>query len=404
MGALARRRFISSPLRAAQGLRCRSYRTLAARSERLPRVAGAAGVKRLIDAIAVPALHVLAPETAHRVAIEALKRIPLKGAAPSDPRLSVAAFGLRFPNPLGMAAGFDKNGEVVDALFALGFGFAEIGTITPLPQAGNARPRLFRLARDAGIINRLGFNNDGYEAVRGRLLKPRSAGILGINIGANKNATDRRHDYVAGVARFCDVADYVAINISSPNTPGLRELHERAALDDLLARLMDARNERITQHGRRPILLKISPDLALSDLDDVVDVARRRRVDGMIVSNTTLSRPGSLQDRTVASEVGGLSGRPLFNLSTRMLASTYLRVENQFPLVGVGGISDGGSAFEKIRAGATLLQLYSALVFAGMGLAQRIKDELLVRLEQAGHDHCSDAIGTNAKAWAETTV
>jgi dihydroorotate dehydrogenase len=358
-------------------------------------------VSWFIDRLAVPALRAFDPETAHQLTVAALKLKPAKRPAASDHRLAVSAFNLRFPNPLGIAAGFDKNGEIVDALFSLGFGFVEIGTVTPLPQAGNPRPRLFRLPRDAGIINRLGFNNQGHQAVYTRLIKHPTTGILGINIGVNKDSPDRRNDYVRGLRCFWDVAGYFTINISSPNTPGLREFHDVRALDDLLARLIAVREELHRQAAWRPILLKISPDLTLAQLDDVVGVARRRNIDGMIVTNTTVSRPPSLHHRALADQAGGLSGRPLFTLATYMLASSYLRVENQFPLVGVGGISDAASAFEKICAGATLLQLYSGLVFKGPGLVQQICDGLAVELTSAGYSAVRAAVGSSAGRWAK---
>ena len=263
------------------------------------------------------------------------------------------AFGLNFPNPVGMAAGFDKNAEVPDVLLRLGFGFAEVGTITPRPQPGNPRPRVFRLQADEGVINRLGFNSQGADVVLRRLAaRANAGGIVGINVGANKDAPDRVADYVRLIERFAAVASYVTVNISSPNTPGLRALQQAAVLDDLLARVVDAR-ERVAPHaGPTPVLLKIAPDLSLAELDDVVGIARSRRVDGMIVGNTTLARPPSLRDTKTAKETGGLSGRPLFPLATRMLAETYVRVEGVFPLIGVGGIDSGNAALAKFRAGA----------------------------------------------------
>jgi dihydroorotate dehydrogenase len=357
-----------------------------------------------IDAVALPILSAFAPETAHRIAISALKLRRPRPCSSGDPRLIVTAFGLTFPNPLGLAAGFDKNGEVSDPLLSLGFGFIEIGTVTPGRQNGNPRPRLFRLPQDAALINRLGFNNDGHHAVHARLLKRRLPGILGVNIGANKDAVDRRADYIAGIVTFVDVASYFTINISSPNTPGLRDLHQAAALDDLLARLIDARDGLADRFGGRPLLLKISPDLTLPDLDDVVRVARKRRIDGLIVSNTTVVRPRALLNQSIATESGGLSGRPLFGPSTRMLALTYQRVENQFPLIGVGGISDAATAFQKICAGASLLQVYSGFVFRGTRLIGEINKGLTVHLSRAGHRHLSRAVGSAAAAWANESA
>jgi dihydroorotate dehydrogenase len=346
------------------------------------------------DAFARPLLLSLDAEAAHRATIAGLKFAPLPKGGADDARLRVEAFGLSFPNPVGMAAGFDKNGEVPDALLALGFGFAEVGTITPLPQPGNPKPRLFRLPSDRGVVNRFGFNSEGAEAVRRRLVaRAGRAGIVGVNVGANKEATDRIADYAKGVATFADVASYFTINISSPNTPGLRDLQQAAQLDELLARAIDARDRAPV---RRPLLLKIAPDLALEDLDDIVRVARARKVDGMIVSNTTVSRPATLIDPN-AKESGGLSGRPLFELSTRMLAETFRRVEGQFPLVGAGGVDSPETGWAKIEAGATLLQLYSALVFEGIGLVDRIKRGLVARMAQEGLNDLSAVVGRRAQ-------
>jgi dihydroorotate dehydrogenase len=332
--------------------------------------------------LALPLLRSLDAETAHGLTIKALKALPPAAPAPDDPRLVVQALGLAFPNPLGIAAGFDKNAEVPDAMLGLGFGFAEVGTLTPRAQAGNPRPRMFRLPEDMGVINRLGFNNEGHEAGLARLMaRGNRGGIVGVNIGANKDSEDRAADYVAGVRRFAAVASYFTVNVSSPNTPGLRDLQHEAALDDLLARVLSARDEAAAGSARRPVLLKIAPDLALSDLDAAVAVALRRGVDGLIVSNTTITRPAGLRETATAGEQGGLSGHPLFALSTRMLAETYRRVEGRVPLVGVGGIQSGATALAKVEAGATLLQVYSALVFKGPALVEEIKTALSRRLE-----------------------
>ena len=347
--------------------------------------------------LARPFLHALDPEDAHRLAVRMLQFAPLPAAAPDDKRLAVRAFGLNFPNPIGMAAGFDKNAEVPDALFRLGFGFVEVGTITPLPQPGNARPRVFRLDADRGVINRLGFNSEGAAAVLRRLAaRAPAGGVVGINVGANKDAADRIADYVELIERFASVASYVTVNISSPNTPGLRNMQQAAVLDDLLARVIDARKRVAAQAGPTPVLLKIAPDLTLPDLDDVVGIARSRRVDGMIVGNTTVSRPPRLRDAEKAKEQGGLSGRPLFSLSNRILAETYVRVEGVFPLIGVGGIDSGAGALAKIRAGASLIQLYSGLVFAGLGLIADIKTALLATLERDRKPSLADYVGADA--------
>lgn len=328
--------------------------------------------------LATAGLRCLDAEDAHRTTIAALKFLPPRAPVSDDPRLAVSAFGLDFPNPVGLAAGFDKDAEVADAMLGFGFGFVEVGTLTPLAQPGNARPRAFRLVEDRGVVNRYGFNNGGHAPALAHLRARRRSGIIGVNVGANKDATDRIADYVAGVRAFADVASYFTINVSSPNTPGLRDLQEPSALADLLARVIEARD---ATAPRRPVLLKIAPDLTLAQLDGIVRVARQAHIDGMIVSNTTIARPETLRS-PLATESGGLSGAPLFDLSTRMLAQTFVRVEKQFPLIGVGGIDSAEKALVKIEAGATLVQLYSALVYEGPGLAARIKRGLLDHLDR----------------------
>ncbi len=351
----------------------------------------------LFDRLARPLLHALEPEDAHGLAIRMLKFAPLPAASRDDKRLAMRVFGLNFPNPIGLAAGFDKNAEVPDALLRVGFGFVEVGTITPLPQAGNPRPRLFRLDADQGVINRLGFNSQGADAVLKRLAaRANAGGVVGINVGANKDAPDRVADYVQLIARFAAVASYITINISSPNTPGLRGMQQAAVLDDLLARVIDARDRVTPTAGPTPVLLKIAPDLSLPDLDDVVGIARSRRVDGMIVGNTTVTRPKSLRDSKKAKEAGGLSGRPLLPLADRMLAETYVRVEGVFPLVGAGGINSGASALGKMRAGASLVQVYSGLVFCGLSLVADIKSTLLAALERDRQTSLLDYVGADA--------
>ena len=352
---------------------------------------------RAFDTFSLPLLRWLDAEDAHRLAIQGLKLLPPVKSHPDDSKLAVRAFGLNFPNPVGMAAGFDKNGEVSDALLRLGFGFVEIGSVTPKPQAGNPRPRLFRLERDEAVINRMGFNNDGADVVLRRLAgRAHLGGIVGVNIGANKDSSDRVADYVRLIETFATVASYFTVNISSPNTPGLRNLQQASQLDDLLAKVIEARNRVREKSGDTPVLLKIAPDLSLAELDDVVHVARSRRVDGMIVSNTTLSRPTTLREQTRVKEQGGLSGRPLFRLSTRMVAETFVRVEGAFPLVGVGGIDSGGAALTKIRAGASLIQLYSSLVYKGIGLVDSIKADLASTLLRTGRDQLSEIVGADA--------
>lgn len=352
---------------------------------------------RAFDALSLPVLRWLDPEDAHRLAIQGLRFLPPGKPHADDPKLAVRAFGLNFPNPIGMAAGFDKSAEVPDALLRLGFGFVEIGSVTPKPQSGNPRPRLFRLERDEAVINRMGFNNDGAETALRRLAaRAQHGGIVGVNVGASKDSPDRVNDYVKLIETFAPVASYFTVNVSSPNTPGLRNLQEGALLDDLLARVIDARQRVRESAGDTPVLLKIAPDLSLAQLDDVVQVARSRRVDGMIVSNTTIARPSTLREEMRAKEQGGLSGRPLFRLSTRMVAETYVRVEGAFPLIGVGGVDSGGAALTKIRAGASLIQLYSSLVYKGLGIVDEIKRDLASTLLRTGRDSLSEIVGSDA--------
>jgi dihydroorotate dehydrogenase len=351
----------------------------------------------LFERFARPLLRAMDPEDAHTLALRALKLAPLLRAVQDDARLTVRAFGLTFPNPLGLAAGFDKHGEVPDALLRVGFGFTEVGTVTPRPQPGNPRPRLFRLGADQGVINRFGFNSEGEAAVLARLAaRAARGGIVGVNVGANKTTEDRGADYVRLIEAFAPVASYFTVNISSPNTPGLRDLQQAAALDDLLARVVAARDRVTLRAGETPVLLKIAPDLTLSELDDVVAVARRRTVDGMIVGNTTIARPRTLREAKLAQESGGLSGKPLFTLATRMLAETFVRVEGQFPLIGVGGLDSGAAAVAKMRAGANLLQVYSALVFRGLSLVGEVKAALLGALERREAKTLADLVGIDA--------
>ncbi len=352
---------------------------------------------RAFDAFSLPLLRWFDPEDAHRMAIQGLRLLPPIRHRPDDSKLAVRAFGLNFPNPIGMAAGFDKSAEATDALLRLGFGFVEIGSVTPKPQIGSPRPRLFRLERDEAVINRMGFNNDGAEAVLRRLAaRAHQGGIVGVNVGANKDSPDRVADYVKLIETFAPVASYFTVNVSSPNTPGLRNLQQSAQLDDLLAKVIDARERVRTNAGDSPVLLKIAPDLSLAELDDVVHIARSRRVDGMIVANTTLARPSTLRETNRAKEQGGLSGRPLFRLSTRMVAETYVRAEGAFPLIGVGGIDSGGAALTKIRAGASLIQLYSSLIYKGLGLVEDIKNDLASTLLRTGRDSLSEIVGADA--------
>lgn len=345
-------------------------------------------------------------ETAHGLSIAALK----SGLVPAcrlnaDPRLIQTVAGIRFENPLGMAAGYDKNAEVPDALLALGFGFAEVGTLTPKAQAGNPKPRIFRLERDRAVINRLGFNNGGHEAALSRLAARGSrTGIVGVNIGANKDATDRIADYVAGIRRFYSVAGYFTANISSPNTPGLRDLQAKESLDELLSAVLAARSEEAIRAGKRlPVFLKIAPDLTEEGMDDIAEVALAHDLDGLIVSNTTLSRDG-LSDRTHAAEAGGLSGAPLFDKSTAVLARMRKRVGPNLPIIGVGGVSSAETALEKIRAGADLVQLYSCMVYEGPALPGRILRGLSSLLDREGVSNIRELRDSRLDHWLTAKV
>lgn len=342
-------------------------------------------------------LAALPAETAHGLTIRALAAgLGPSADDPDDPVLATTVAGLRFANPIGLAAGFDKNGQVPDAMLRLGFGFVEVGSVTPRPQPGNPRPRVFRLRPDRAVINRLGFNNHGMAAVAARLARRGRAGpgVLGVNVGANKDAVDRVEDYVTGIDRFARLADYLTVNISSPNTPGLRALQSRAALDDLLARVIAARDGAAAGGPPTPLFLKIAPDLTDEDARDIADVALARAVDGLIVSNTTLARPDTLTSPH-RGQAGGLSGRPLFTASTRVLADMYRLTEGRLPIVGVGGVSSGGDAYAKIRAGASLVQLYTALVYEGPGLVGRIKRELASLLKRDGFASVAAAVGAD---------
>ncbi len=339
-------------------------------------------------------LRLLPAETAHRATLSLLKAgqalLPLR--EPTDARLVVEAFGLHFPNPVGLAAGFDKDAEVPYAMARFGFGFVECGTVTPRPQSGNPRPRLFRLPEDRAVINRMGFNNGGMERAAVRLASRKRGGIVGINIGANKDTPDRIVDYRTAFTRLAPLADYVTANISSPNTPGLRGLQNRDELERLLDTLT---NERKRLDLRVPILLKIAPDLEDSALDDIAGVVLGSGIDGLIVSNTTIARPPTLVSAHRA-EAGGLSGAPLFVPSTRILKEMRARVGTKLPLVGVGGIASGADAYAKIRAGATLVQLYTALALNGPGLVDRILSELAAFLARDGFARVADAVGVGA--------
>jgi dihydroorotate dehydrogenase len=335
----------------------------------------------------------LPPEQAHELAIKGLELgFYPRSHQPDDRRLAQTVLGLDFPNPLGMAPGFDKNARVPRELLAIGFGFVEVGTLTPRPQSGNPPPRLFRSTWDHAIINRLGFNNEGEEAALARLMD-RPQGIVGVNIGAARDSEHRIADYVTGVERMAPVASYLTVNISSPNTPGLRDLQAPDTLNALLKRIQ-ATLASLTK--RPPLLVKLAPDVAEDDLLEIVSVIVANGADGIVVSNTTLSRDG-LKHASFARESGGLSGRPLFARSTRMLALVYRLTEGRLPLIGVGGIDSGEAALAKIAAGASLIQLYTGLVFEGLGLIGRIKQALLAGMERAKADSLVPLIGSRAE-------
>lgn len=356
-------------------------------------------MRNLLFSFARPLIAAMDPEKVHGMTIAALRAMPLALPQNDDPLLRTTYFGLEFPNPVGMAAGFDKNAEVPDAVLGLGFGFTEIGTVTPRPQPGNPRPRLFRLPDDEAVINRYGFNSEGHEAAFRRLAARTPRGIVGVNIGANKDTVDRVADYVAGIKTFVSLASYFTVNISSPNTPGLRDLQHEKALDDLVARVIDARDAASESHPRRPVLLKIAPDLTLDELDGIVRIVRARGLDGMIVSNTTVSRPATLRDQAVAKETGGLSGRPLFDMSTRILAETFVRLEGVCPIIGVGGIHSPESAIAKLEAGASLIQIYSALTYQGPALVDHIKQALVARIKREGLPNLAALTGKRVADW-----
>jgi dihydroorotate dehydrogenase len=351
--------------------------------------------------LARPALFMLAPEDAHEATLRALEAGAfIRDNTPRDSNLAATFGGLSLPNPVGVAAGFDKDARVPDACLGLGCGFAEIGTVTPLPQTGNPQPRVFRLVNDHGLINRLGFNNGGHAAALGRLKSRRPRGIVGVNIGANKDTTDRAADYVLGLQTFYDVASYFTVNISSPNTPGLRDLQAPAALDELLGRVMAARVALIAAGKPRvPIVVKIAPDIAEADLAPIVARLEHHQVDAIAVSNTTLSRARLSPSRDM-NESGGLSGRPLFHRSTVTLARVHQLTSGRIPLIGLGGIDSGETALTKIEAGATLLQLYTGLIYEGPGLIGTIKQHLSAAVRRTGVANISKLTGSKAAEWA----
>jgi dihydroorotate dehydrogenase len=343
-----------------------------------------------------PLLRRLPPEAARDLTVRALEaglgRLLAGGEVqqPDRPILAQRLWGRDFPNPLGLAAGYDKDARVPEAMLRFGFGFVEIGTVTPRPQSGNTKPRVFRLDPDQAIINRMGFNSGGLDAVIGRLSRPRRNGIIGVNLGKNRESNDAAADYAEGICRTAKLADYLVINISSPNTAGLRDLQRRANLEALLALVLRAREE---SGSRVPLLVKVAPDLTPAEREDIASVVLDAEIDGLIVSNTTVDRPAGLVSRH-AQEIGGLSGRPLFAPSTVLLADMYRLTQGRLPLIGVGGIGSAQDAYAKIRAGACLVQLYTALVFAGPGLVTEIKNGLVELLRGDGFASITEAIGT----------
>jgi dihydroorotate dehydrogenase len=342
-------------------------------------------------ALVRPLLRVLPPEAAHRLTLAALAAgLGGRSRTADPPILAQRLWGLNFPNPIGIAAGFDKDALVPDVLLRRGFGFVEIGTVTPLPQPGNARPRVFRLDADGALINRLGFNSGGLDRAARRLeARPSRRGIVGVNIGRNRDSADAVADYTLGVRRSAALADYLVVNVSSPNTPGLRDLQAGAVLEDLLGRLLAARSSSGTQP---PLLVKIAPDLSSEERADIAAVALATGIDGIVVANTTVARPPGLRS-PASAEVGGLSGRPLFAPSTALLGEIYRMTQGRVPLIGVGGVASAADAYAKIRAGASLVQLYTALVFAGPALIGRINTGLAELLRRDGFASIAEAVG-----------
>ena len=341
-----------------------------------------------------PFLFKLDPETTHDLAIKSLKfnYLPRKMFEVEDEQiLNIELLGKNFPNPIGLAAGFDKSGEVYNSLLKFGFGFIEIGTVTPLKQFGNPKPRIFRLEDDSALINRLGFNNDGIEIIKNRIKSEKKKGVVGINIGPNKNTKDQKNDFCIGLKNFFDIADYITVNISSPNTEGLRDFHDRGKLEDLLLALNKIKSE---NKINIPLLLKISPDIKDNHISEIADTAIKNDISGIILTNTTNSNKDKLIS-DFKKEEGGLSGEPLQQISTNMIKKFYKQLNGKIPIIGVGGINSGKSAYEKIIAGASLLQLYTGLVYKGPSIVKNIKKELIQILKVEGLNNIKDAIGKN---------
>ena len=341
-----------------------------------------------------PFLFKLDPETTHDLAIKSLKfnYLPRKMfEVENEQILNIELLGKNFPNPIGLAAGFDKSGEVYNSLLKFGFGFIEIGTVTPLKQFGNPKPRIFRLEDDGALINRLGFNNDGIEIIKNRIKSEKKKGVLGINIGPNKNTKDQKNDFCLGLKNFFDIADYITVNISSPNTEGLRDFHDQEKLEDLLLALNKIKSE---NKINIPLLLKISPDIKDNHISEIADTAIKNDISGIILTNTTNSNKDKLIS-DFKKEEGGLSGEPLQQISTNMIKKFYKQLNGKIPIIGVGGVNSGKSAYEKIIAGASLLQLYTGLVYKGPSIVKNIKKELIQILKVEGLNNIKDAIGKN---------
>ena len=361
-----------------------------------------------LSQLALPFLHMLEPEVAHEMTLRALEAgLYPRAEGSDDQRLKQSVMGIAFPNPIGLAAGFDKDARAPQAFLEMGCGFAEVGTLTPHAQPGNARPRVFRSLDEHAVINRLGFPNEGHRAALKRLAgrARRRDGVIGVNIGANKESADRVDDYLTGVEAFAGVADYLTLNISSPNTPGLRELQGPDALAELLARVMRARDAALSDRNGRepPLVVKLAPDIGDKELPETVKTIERAGVAAIMVSNTTLARDG-LRDRAFAEREGGLSGRPLFARSTAMLARVFELAEGRLPLIGVGGIDSAETAIAKIEAGASLVQIYTGFVFEGPGLIQRIKGAVCGHLSQNGLQSIGQMVGKKAPEWAAKQV
>lgn len=343
-----------------------------------------------------PLIWALPPETAHDLARWVLQRRLVSGAPFADPVLETTLWGCSFRNPVGLAAGFDKDARVPMQALALGFGFVEIGSVTPRPQPGNPKSRLFRLDEDLAVVNRMGFNSKGADYAVERLAQlapPPRAGVLGVNLGKNKETADAAADYIIGIEKLARYADYIVVNVSSPNTPGLRALQDKSELDALIGRVRDALAKAMPTDAP-PLLVKVAPDLTDDDIADIADIAVSGALDGLIATNTTIARPTSLQN-CQKTETGGLSGRPLFKPSTKVLGDFYRATGGRVPLIGVGGIASGAEAYEKIRAGASLVQLYSGMVFEGPSLPGRVCRALAGLLKRDGFEHVADAVGAD---------